>query len=358
MDLDRFAVIMAGGAGSRLWPLSRESRPKQFIEVGDGKCMLLQTIDRIREIVPYDKCFIITNKKLFDITRKTVEDIIPVSNIILEPMRKNTAACIAYAAMILKEKAGQGVLCFIPADGYVGDENSYRAAVMQACRAAEETNNLVVIGITPTYPSTGYGYIHIASEKAENGAYKVERFVEKPDLATAERYMKSGDYLWNSGILVGTAEAILKNVKKYLPNHFDSLSRAVKAENNGQLPLAIENAYNMLENISFDNGVLEKCSAISAVKGRFDWDDIGSLGALPRVLGTDKDGNAIKGNYVGIDTSNTIICGNDMLVAAVGVNNMVIAVTQDAVLVCPKDRVQDVKALVGRLKEKGLERYL
>lgn len=358
MNLDRFAVIMAGGAGSRLWPLSRESRPKQFIELCDGKCMLLQTIDRIREIVPYDKCFIITNKKLFDITKKTVGDIIPVSNIILEPMRKNTAACIAYATMVLKEKAGQGVLCFIPADGYVGEENSYRAAVGQACRAAEETNNLVVIGITPTYPSTGYGYIHIDGEKVISGAYKVERFVEKPDHATAEKYMKSGDYLWNSGILVGTIEAILKNVKKYLPNHYDSLSRAVQTGDNGELPVSIENAFNKLENISFDNGVLEKCGDISAVKGNFDWDDIGSLGALPRVLGTDKDGNAINGSYCGIDTSDTIVCGNDMLVATVGVSNLVIAVTQDAVLVCPKDRVQDVKALVGRLKEKGLERYL
>jgi Mannose-1-phosphate guanylyltransferase len=355
-NLERYAVIMAGGAGSRLWPLSRKNKPKQFISVEGGKCMLLQTIDRIRETVPAEKCLIITNKNLFDITKETVGDIIPVSNIILEPAQKNTAACIAYASLLLKEKIGAGLLCFLPADGYVRNHEDYRRAIEQAYRAAETTHGLVVIGITPSYPATGYGYIHIDTDSGiDENVFPVNRFVEKPDSDTAAEFLASGAFLWNSGILVGSIDAVLENTKRFLPDHYEKLSRAV-THADGQGPgLSPEKAYAELQDISFDKGVLEKCSGIHAVKGCFDWDDIGSLDALSKTFPRDESGNSVQGGYLGMDTGDSVIYSDGILVSTIGVENMIVAATKDAVLICPRDRVQDVKSLVELLKTGGYE---
>lgn len=354
--MEKYAVIMAGGTGSRLWPLSRENRPKQFICVEDGKCMLLRTAERICEIVPAEKCFVITNKKLLDITRNTLQEVIPSANIIAEPSRKNTAACIAYASLLLKEKIGSGLLCFIPADGHLKNNADYKAAIEQAYRTAESTNSLVVIGIAPTYPATGYGYIHIdAGSETEGNAIKVERFVEKPDLETAQQFVASGEYLWNSGIVLAAVDTLTDSLQLFLPGHYDKLTNAIKNMDGQDDELEIETAYNAIPDISFDKGVLEKSGCIYAVKGYFDWDDIGSLDALAKTFGTDTMGNSVQGRHLGLDTSNSVVYSDQILVATIGVENMIIAFTKDAVLVCPRNRVQDVKTLVEMLKINGYE---
>jgi mannose-1-phosphate guanylyltransferase len=354
--LKQYAVIMAGGTGSRLWPLSRENKPKQFISVEGSKCMLVQTVERICEIIPAERCFIITNQTLLAITRDTVKDLIPVSNIILEPERKNTAACIAYASLLLKEKIGSGILCFVPADGYVINRTGYRSAIERAYRAAENTSGLVIIGVTPSYPATGYGYIQTdAGTEADDQVYQVKHFTEKPDHDTAKAFLSSGDFLWNSGILLGTVDTITDNIKSFIPEHFEKISQAVKHESEPDFYSYIERAYREIQEISFDKGVLEKSGGIHVVKGNFDWDDIGSLDALCKTFRSDSMGNSIQGEHMGLDTSNSVIYSEQGLVATIGVENMIIAHTGDTVLVCSKDRAQDVKSLVEMLKINGYE---
>ena len=345
---------MAGGTGSRLWPLSRENRPKQFISVENGKSMLIQTIERICEIVPPEKCFIITNKNLLNATQETVRDIIPFSNIILEPSRKNTAACIAYATLLIKENFGSGLACFVPADGYVKNQTAYQDAIACAFRAAEDMNDLIVIGIKPSYPATGYGYIHIHAKSNET-VFKVQKFIEKPDLDTAKQLIASQEFLWNSGILVGNLDTIIESVKQYLPNHYEEIAHAVMREEQQSCSDFIEKAYSHIENVSFDKGVLEKSDRIHAVKGIFDWDDIGSLDALAKTFDSDTHGNYFKGDHFGIDTSNTVIFSEGLPIATIGVENMLIAAMKDTILICPRDRGQEIRNLVEQLESYGYE---
>lgn len=356
--MDKFAVIMAGGSGTRLWPLSREARPKQFINNEDGSCMLVQTIERICEIVPSGKCFIITNEELKEITWETVKGLLPYSNIITEPIRKNTAACIALATLQLKKKFGEGLVCFVPADGYVKDTKGYKKSIENAYEAAEKTNNLVIIGITPTYPSTGYGYIQIDNDTESEKVLSVLKFIEKPDLDTAKKLISSGEFLWNGGILAGSMDAIINSLRVYLPDHVVKLSEAVEHMNDADGSIYTEKAYNEIQNISFDNGVLEKCMGISAVRGVFDWDDIGSIDALSKTMKTDDMGNTVKGRHLGIDTSNSVILGEDTLIATIGIENIIIASTKDAILICPRNRAQDVKKIVDKIKNSEFENLL
>lgn len=357
--MEKYAVIMAGGSGTRLWPLSREAKPKQFISIDGGNCMLLQTIERLCEVVPPDKCFIITNRNLFDITWETVKDLIPQCNIILEPEKKNTAACIAFASLLLKKRFGEGLLCFVPADGYVKDNAGYKNAIELAYVAAESTGNLVVIGITPTYPSTGYGYIQIdTGTDTGNGIFKVSHFIEKPDFETAEKLVASGEFFWNGGILAGRMDTITNSIKTFLPVHFNKLSESVKHLDEEDFNTYIENAYCKIENISFDIGVLEKSKNISIVKGYFDWDDIGSIDALSKALNSDVMGNSVKGRHLGIDTRNSVIYGDEVLIATIGINNIIVASTKDAIIVCSRDKSQDVKALVEMLKLNGYGNFV
>ena len=352
--MNRYVVVMAGGAGLRLWPLSRQQKPKQFISADGDECMLVQSIRRICMMTEPDDCYIITNESLLDITRQTVNGLLPLSNIIAEPMRKNTAACIAYAAMQIQKKRGPGTLCFVPADGYVKDADGYGETILQAFETAERTEKLVVIGIVPTYPATGYGYIHVDKDP-ENVVTKVYEFIEKPDVETAEKMLESGEYLWNGGILVGLADIILENVQMYLRDHFIPLNAAVRHIDEPDFKERIREAYSQLENISFDYGVLEKDKDIYAVKGHFDWDDVGSLDALSKTINHDENGNAVSGPHMGVDTHDCVIVSEDKFIATIGIQQMIVANTKDALIVCPRERAQDVKTYVEKLKERGLD---
>ncbi len=357
--MERFVVIMSGGSGTRLWPISREARPKQFISIDDDGCMLVQTIERLCEIVPADHCFIVTDKRLKNITLNTVKKLIPRKNIIFEPQKKNTAACIEYAAVILKKRFGEGVVCFVPADGYVRDKKGYKEAIELAYDTAGRTKSLVVVGITPTYPATGYGYIQIDKEKGDDERVMiVQRFIEKPDIETAKKFFESGEFLWNGGILVGSLDSIIGSIRKFLPEHDRNISWAVGNSNRSNGNRYLDEAYNKIQNISFDNGVLEKIDCIYVIKGQFDWDDIGSLDSLSKTFKTDEDRNEIKGNHLGLDTGNSIIFSDGALVTTIGVDNLIVASTKDAIIVCPRNRAQDVRGLVELLKQKGYENLL
>ncbi|MFD1772597.1 mannose-1-phosphate guanylyltransferase [Paenibacillus rhizophilus] len=356
--MDKYAVIMAGGAGLRLWPLSREHKPKQFIGVEGMSSMLEQTIERITELIPPDNCFVITNKNYAEITCEALKNIIPLQNIILEPLRKNTGACISYAALLLERRFQASPVCFIPADSYVSNKQEYLKAIRQAYAESESSSGLTIIGVNPTYPATGYGYIKIdpsgqTDQTDPRHISDVQQFKEKPDTATARAYVDSGHYLWNSGMVAGNLQAFKSGIQQHMPEHFKILSAALDQLDSPAFDSLIEQAFSQLPEISFDNGVLEHSGSLKAIKGYFDWDDIGSLDALGKLVGYDESGNAVSGSYVGMDTNDSVIFSSDILVTSIGVSNMMIIKTKDVILVCPKERAQDVKAFVELLKRAG-----
>ncbi|AEY68168.1 mannose-1-phosphate guanylyltransferase [Clostridium sp. BNL1100] len=357
--MEKFVVIMAGGSGTRLWPLSKEKKPKQFISVDDGECMLVQTINRVCRSIPPSNCFIVTNQSLVELTKEVVKDIIPHSNIISEPQKKNTAACIAYTAMLLDKKLGEAVLCFVPADGYVKDQQGYTETINLAFRAAEEKDSLVVIGINPSYPSTAYGYIKIDKEAgSEEQILKVIRFTEKPNEETARTMLESGDYLWNGGILAGKSKTIINQIKQNIPQYFISITNAIIHEGSENFNTYIDNAYNEIQDISFDNAVLEKSKDICVIRASFDWDDIGSIDTLSGTLQKDKDSNSWKGDYIALETTDSVIYADGILIAVIGLDNMIVAGTNEAVIVCPRGRAQEVKGLVEIIKKNGYDNFL
>lgn len=359
--MEKYAVIMAGGSGTRLWPLSRENKPKQYINIGSSeKGMLLQTVERLNGVISADKCCIVTNTDQKSMAIEALKDIIPHSNIILEPLRKNTAACITYAALLLKNKYKGGIMCCIPSDSYIKDEESYKSALNTACQEAESNNCIVVIGITPSYPATGYGYIKAGTGQSavEDNVFPVLQFLEKPCIEKAKEFVSSGEYLWNSGIVIGTIDSILNNVKNFLPGLFHKLSEAVNLPGGSGNDVALKKAFQEIDNISFDHGVLEKSKEIRVVKGDFGWSDIGSLEALDKVFEVDSMGNAVSGNHIGTKTSNSIIYSGNSLVATVGLENMIIINTGDVILACPKERAQEIRELVELLRRDGYEKYL
>ena len=357
--MEKFVVIMAGGSGTRLWPLSKEKKPKQFISVDDGECMLVQTINRVCRSVPPSNCFIVTNQSLVELTKEVVKDIIPHSNIISEPQKKNTAACITYTAMLLDKKLGEAVLCFVPADGYVKDHQGYAETINLAFRAAEEKDSLVVIGINPSYPSTAYGYIKIDREAGlEEQTLKVIRFTEKPEEEAAQAMLESGDFLWNGGILAGKSKTIINQIMLYIPEHYKAITKALIHEGSENFNTYIDNAYNEIQDISFDSAVLEKSKDICVIRADFDWDDIGSLDTLSGTLQKDKHNNSWKGDYIALETTDSVIYADGILIAVIGLDNMIVAATNEAVIVCPRGRAQEVKGLVEVIKKSGYDNFL
>lgn len=355
--MENYAVIMAGGSGTRLWPLSREKKPKQFISIDGGKPFLVQTIERICEVIPAERCFVITNKDYLNMTEEAVKDFIPLSNIITDPLKKNTAACIAYATLYLEKMFGRGSVCFIPADSYVRNKAGYLNAVRKACQAAEDSGGIMVVGVKPSYPSTAFGYIRIGAESRE-GLYKVVQFKEKPDPETAEKYIKTDKYLWNSGIVAGQLQALAAGIRHHMPEHYKRLSEALKYQGTSRFSPMIEAAYSGLDDISFDYAFLEKSRSLHAVKGDFDWYDIGSLEAISILIGKDSHNNSVVGKHLGIDTENSTIYSLDSLVTTIGLSDMIVMEIGGTIIVCPKSRAQDVKALVEMLKKNGYEKYL
>ncbi|MCC3380784.1 mannose-1-phosphate guanylyltransferase [Paenibacillus farraposensis] len=352
--MNYYAVIMAGGAGLRLWPLSRENKPKQFLCIDGNRTMLEQTFERIIELVPPERFFVITNSKYSEMTKNVFKNLIPPENILLEPIRKNTAACISYAALWLKHRFGNGNVCFVPADSFVLNKEEYLRSIRQAYTEAEKEAGLVIIGVNPTYPSTGYGYIKITPADSADAihSFNVLEFKEKPDLATAQTYVESGHYLWNSGMVAGTLDSFTEEINQHLPEHFSMLSSALEEYDTPNYPNKLKQAYSGLPDLSFDNGVLEKSGKqLRSIKGRFDWNDIGSLDALEKVLGLDEANNAVHASFHGIDTRDSIIFSNDhTLITTIGLSNLIIIKTGDVILVCPKDKAQEIKAVVQQLK--------
>jgi len=343
------AVIMAGGKGERFWPKSRTSCPKQFLSLtSDGETMIQKTVSRISSVVNTEDVFVVTNSDYAGIVKEQLPDI-PEENILSEPYARNTAPCIGLAAEIISRRYDDDtVMLVLPSDHLIRYEEIYIDSLRHAISAAQNGNSLVTIGITPTYPETGYGYINF--ERIDNGLYKVRKFVEKPDINRAKEYLASGKYLWNSGMFVWKVSSIKKAVSEFLPDMYAGLEEIGNAYGTADFANVLESRYRDFESVSIDFGVMEKADDIYTVSGSFGWDDVGSWLAMERINRTNEYGNYISGDVITINTSGSIILGGRKLIAAVGVENLVVVDTDDATLICDKNSTQDVKKVIENLK--------
>ncbi len=352
-----YGVIMAGGGGTRFWPMSRQLTPKQLLNLSGRDLMINETIDRITQIVDSKDIFIVTNVTQGPGMKAAVGGRVSDDHILLEPAARNTAACIGYAAMEIVKKYGDGVMCVFPADHCIQDLKKFSEVFTLAAEVADRENKLVTVGITPTFPSTGYGYIRY-DKNMSGEVLPVKEFVEKPDLETAVSYLDAGCYAWNSGMFVWKASVILEKFRELLPDIYGCLEQIGSAMNTEQEQTIIQKIYPIIPKISVDYGIMERADNVVVIPAEMGWDDVGSWETLGVLYDKDEQGNVLRGEQVNIDTKDCISFAKNGLIATIGVENLIIVQTEDAVLVCAKDRAQDVKKVVDRLKAEGRDRYL
>ena len=356
--MKKAALIMAGGRGERFWPKSRKSTPKQFLSLTDDKRTMLQlTVDRILPIVGMEDIFIATNKDYRELVRQQLPEL-PPENILCEPVGKNTAPCIGLGAVHIAKKYGDADMIVLPSDHLITHNRIFLSTLETACKVAEAGNNLVTVGITPDSPETGYGYIKFQTDQSFAGAFAVERFVEKPDLETAKEYLASEQYLWNSGMFIWKASAILENLKLHLPEIHQGLLKIQAAMGTTEEHQVLEQEFRDFPSVSIDYGVMEKAEHIYILSGSFGWDDVGSWLAVRRLKTSNEFGNVLTGNIVTVDTRNTIIQGGNKLIAAVGLEDMVVVDTDDALLICEDSHVGDIRRVLESLKMCSRTEYL
>ena len=347
-----YHVILAGGSGSRFWPYSRKSKPKQLLKIFSDKSMIQMTVDRILRFSSIDKVYIVASEDLCKLIYKEIK--IPKSNLLVEPKGKNTAPAIGLAAIHIYKKDPKAKMAIYPADQIIEDQNAFKDTIILAGEIIEKKSSLITIGINPKYPASGYGYIQFINEK--KNYYKVKSFAEKPPLNTAIKFIESGDFLWNSGIFVWEAKLILLEMKKYMPDLHESLSLIYDTIDTNDYKIVLNQEWDLINSESIDYGILEKTSNVCTIKGTFEWIDIGSWKSVFELLKKNKKKHHV-GNVVTIDTNNSLIFSPEKLTAVIGMKDIVIVNLNDATLVMPINRSEEVKKIVDILsKEK--DKYL
>jgi mannose-1-phosphate guanylyltransferase len=353
-----YMLIMAGGGGTRFWPLSRKDTPKQFINLSGNDALINETIERCAKIIPPERAFIVTNKDQSEAMERVMMPEVPRGNILYEPVGRNTAPCILYAAIHICKKHGDGVLCVFPSDHYITEGGKFLDTLSLAADVAEKSGKVVTIGIKPTFPATGYGYVRKGGPSAHNGVFELDRFVEKPDFGRAQGYVESGEYFWNSGMFVWKVSLVLELYKRFLPRIYNMFMQAEEAFATGNEQKMLAEIYPKLDNISVDYGIMERVDDALIIPGDFGWNDIGSWDALGSIVPSDEYGNIVKANHIGFETNECIIYSSDKFIATLGIHNTVIVEAGGAILVCAKDKAQDVKRIVETIKERGMSDLL
>ena len=352
------ALILAGGKGERFWPRSRKSSPKQFLCLtGDGETMIQKTVNRIRPLVEFEDIYIATNQDYKALIRRQLPEI-PEENILCEPVGRNTAPCIGLGAVHIRKKYEDAVMLVLPSDHLIKYNDQFVDLLKDAIKVAEEGRNLVTIGILPNVPETGYGYIKYNKETKLQGAYKVDRFVEKPNLEKAKEYLSSGEYLWNSGMFLWKASTILSSMETYLPEIYRGLTEIEESIGRENAEEVLQKSFTAMPSESVDYGILEKEDSIYVFPGSFGWDDVGSWLAVERMKPVSGEGNVISGNVVAYQVENCIMEGSKKLIAAVGLKDLVVVDTEDATLICSKEHTADIKKILEELRNKKQEQYL
>lgn len=356
-----YAVILAGGSGERFWPLSTQARPKQFLSIFQGIPLLSLAVNRLNGLIPSERIFIITADRLVAVTEEVSQGI-PKDNIIGEPCRRDTAAAVAVACGIVRHRDPNGIVCILTADHLMADENAFRKTLKDAISVSGKESAIVTIGIQPTHPATGFGYIE-EDEALETDTttrfVRSKRFVEKPDLETAYKYLSSGKYMWNSGMFIWQVPVMLAAFQEYAPD-LAKLAEAVSAVDGREaLSALLSEAYPKLRSISIDYAVMEHVKNIVMARGVFGWDDVGSWPAIAKHFPADEAGNVVIGKCEALESQQNIIVSNDRLTAVIGLRDLIVVQAKDVTLICHKSRAQEVKKLLKKVvaREDG-ERYV
>lgn len=353
-------VIMSGGSGTRLWPESRKSRPKQLVGIKGSKTLIRATVERILPEIPYERIMVVVGESHADGIRNQLPELSD-RMVVKEPQSKNTAPCIALAAYKLFKNDPDGVMAVLPSDHMIGREEEFRKWLRSAVEVACMGDYLTTFGIVPDRLETGYGYIEVgesALDLKSVTAFKVKSFTEKPDRVTAEEYIKRGTHVWNSGMFVWRITTIIEAFEKHLPSISQAMTSVLPALNTPEEAEAIIEAYRTIENISIDYGVIEKASNVLVIPIDVKWKDVGCWDSLAEIWDKDDKGNCGQGEFLALDSTGCIISSPHKFAALVGVENLIVIDTPDALLVCRKDRAQDVGRLEERLKETGHEELL
>ncbi len=346
-----YAVIMAGGSGTRFWPLSRRRCPKQLLKLSSGQSMLQQAVARLQPLIPYERIIIITTGEQAEQVRQQLPQI-PRDNILVEPQGRNTAAAIALAAFYLQSRDPQAVMAVLPADQLIKKAEAFRSLLSSAAQLAVQGDYLITLGIKPDCPHTGYCYI-VCGEKM-GSCYRVKSFVEKPSLEEAERLLAAGSALWNSGMFIWRVETILAALQQHLPDIYQQLA----ALNGDWNPQSLAEIYPRLPAVSIDYGVMEKADRVVVFPADLGWNDLGSWASLGELFPADEQGNISPGRLLALESHGLTVYSPHKLVASLGVEDLIIVDTGDVLLVCAKERAQEVKKLVELLEEKGGREYL
>lgn len=357
-----YAVIMAGGKGTRFWPRSREKKPKHLLDIVCERTIIQETIDRIAPLIPAENTLIVTGSShAEELMRQTPQ--IPRENIIIEPVGRNTAPCIGLAALHIMRKSPDEVMVVLPADHLIADAKQFRHILSVAAEVARQGDFLLTIGITPTCPETGYGYLEEGVRRTTvqgEDIYQVKSIREKPALAQAKIFLETGGFYWNSGMFVWRVDTILGALKKWLPGLHEGLLQIEPALGTDREKSVVDQVYKKTQSISIDYGVMEKAENVLLIKGDFGWSDMGCWDALWEVSEKDEYGNAahVGGLFVGVDARNSLIHSPRKLVALVGVEDLIVVETEDSLLICKRGCSQDVKKLVETLDAKKMKDYL
>jgi mannose-1-phosphate guanylyltransferase len=370
--LSAHAVILAGGRGTRFWPRSRTRTPKQLLNIVGKQTMLQQTVERWQPVVPLDRIWTVTNAE----QATTLARQLPAKSrkrVLTEPVGRNTAAAIALAAIHVRHAAkGDALMAVLPADHYIAKEQKYRQIVRAAFEIATEPNGIVVLGINPTHPETGFGYIERAGTQQASGElppFPVRRFTEKPELSVAKEYIASGNYFWNAGMFFWRVSTFLDALKEFLPKTYEAIEKLATHIGKRSYATQLRRTYSQLESISVDYAILEKAASAAAetsedstrvfvIPAEIGWSDIGSWAAVYELSAKHSGENVFAGPGQTLDAEGNYLWSPDKFIAAIGVHNLVVVETPDALLICPRDRAQDVNKIVKSLEERKLKKLL
>lgn len=355
-----YPVIMAGGSGTRFWPLSRELSPKQILTVFDSESLLKETIKRLDKLVDRSKAYIVTSEQQLDIIKSHLGEQYKLKYVV-EPTPRNTCPCIGLTALHLVRKDPEAIMLVLPSDHRIENLESFHEVIRTGIELVNEFDPLVTIGIPPTRPATGYGYIQFSEVNMDlsSNIFKVQTFAEKPTYKTAVRFLAAGDFYWNSGIFLWSAKKILSEIEEHLPDQYTQLMHIQKAFGQPDFEQKLQSHYNRIRPISIDYGIMEHSkSPIYMLLGKFKWSDVGSWDELYRIFPKDSKENVTIGDTILVNTTNSLIYSKDRLTSIVGLDNILVVNTKDATLICPLDKSEEVKSIVEKLKNDGKDTYL
>lgn len=348
-----YVIIMAGGIGTRFWPMSRTSLPKQFHDIlGMGKTMIQMTYERFQDFVPQQNIFIVTNERYLDLVRNQLPGIRD-SEILLEPVGRNTAPCIAYAAFKIHKRDPEACILVVGSDYLIRNTTNFLKDAAIALDETRKQDIIMTLGIRPTRPDTGYGYLQYIEGAKPTAFYKVKMFTEKPDLEMAKTFLRSGDFLWNSGMFVFKVQTILDSFAKLMPDLYETFNAIQSALDTSEEPVAVRGAYERSRNESIDLGVMEKADNVFVIPSSFDWSDVGTWASVYEQMEQDYMGNAVKGEVMAFDSANNLVQVSDpkKLIVLHGINDMIIVDTGDVLLICRMDHEQQIRHVVSEVKK-------